>query len=101
METSVDGSLSLSAQQNAINGAQQAEPCLLTNYKKGDPAPTNFASFVDAPLGQAIANVLLVEIKSTDVFDKIVAAQKAAGKALVCRNPTYVLGKESDVAAFR
>jgi hypothetical protein len=101
MESTVDGSLVLKNQENILNAAQQAGPYLLKTYVKGSPAPTNFASFVDAPLGQDVPNLVLIEIKSSDNVDDIIKQQKALGRALVCNLPAYVSGRESQVATFR
>jgi hypothetical protein len=69
------------------------------SLRKGDPRPQNNVSFVDAPLGQAIPNLVLVEVKPTDSLEGIKSSQ--IGKKLICCNEAFVGGRETKVAAFR
>ena len=95
MEADVDGSKSLSDQQNAINYAQQVYNRKLSAYGKGEK-PTNIATLDDVPLGEDIGAVILIKAD-----DDAVAAQTGAGKALIFRNSVYVEGQATDVAGFR
>ena len=101
MEATVDGNLPLEEQRRSISGTEQAGPYLLVNLAKGDPKPQNNVSFVDAPLGQPIPDLVLIEVKPTDSIDVVSAGQKAQGKKLICCNAAFVGGKETKVAAFR
>jgi hypothetical protein len=99
MEATVDGGLSLDEQRLSISGTEQAGPYFLVNLTKGDPSPQNNVSFVDAPLGQAIPNLVLVEVKPTDSIDGIKSSQK--GKKFIFCNVAFVGSRETKVAAFR
>ena len=101
MEATVDGSLSLEQQRRSISGTEQAGPYFLVNLAKGDPKPQNNVSFADAPLGQTIPDLVLIEVKSTDSIDVVSSGQAAQGKRLICCNAAFVDGKETKVAAFR
>ncbi len=101
MDAKVNGSLSLEEQRLQLSAAEQAGPCLLKNYARGDPSPNNFASFGDAPLGQSIPDLILVQLPGQTALAATVEAQKTAGRTLVCCNQVYVNSTPSWVAVFR
>ena len=101
MDAKINGSLSLEEQRLQLSAAEQAGPCLLKNYAQGTPAPYNFPSFVDVPLGQPIPDLILVQLPAQTVLAATVEAQKAAGRTLVCCNQVYVNRTPSWVAVFR
>jgi hypothetical protein len=101
MEATLDGNLSLEQQRLNISGTEQAGPFFLVKLIKGDPKPQNNVSFVDVPLGQAVPELVFIEVKPTDSIDAISATQKTQDRKLICCNPMFVNGKETKVAAFR
>jgi hypothetical protein len=101
MDSTVDGSLPLEDQRRSLSATEQAGPYLLVSFSKGKPKPTNFASFNDAPLGQDIPTLILIEIEPQDALARIKAQQAAKGKSFIFCSPVYVEGVESTVAGFR
>jgi hypothetical protein len=101
MDATVDGSLSLEQQRLNISGTEQAGPYFMTKFIKGDPAPQNNVSFVDAPLGQPVPALVFIQLAPADTCDAIKKAQVAKGLKFICCNPVFVNGKQVTVAAFR
>lgn len=100
MDAQVDGSKSLAEQQTTINYAEQTNNTQLVSYQKG-PAPANFATLQNVPLGQNIPPLLLVEVPTAASIGSMVAAQLATGKHLVFYSAVYVKSVEAKVAGFR
>lgn len=100
MDAQVDGSKSLAEQQTAINYAEQLNNSQLVSYQKG-PIPANIATLQDAPLGQNIPPLLLIEVPIATSVGTIVATQLATGKQLVFYSAVYVKSIETKVAGFR
>ena len=101
MESKLDGGQSLERQRISLSATEQAGPYHLTSLMKGDPRPTNYASFADFPSGQPIPELILIEVKPGDSLDKAKADKLAKGKTFVCCFRAYVGGAESKVAIFR
>ena len=101
MDSKLDGGLSLEEQRLSLSATEQAGPYLLVSLSKGDPKPTNLASFAGVPLGQDIPDLVLIEVKPNDSLDKIIADQATKGKGFLFCSPVYVAGTDSKVAAFR
>ena len=101
MDATSDGNLSLEQQRINISGTEQAGPYFMVTFIKGNPAPQNNVSFVDAPLGAPVPALVFIRLTPADSCDAIRKAQEAKGLTFICCNPAFDTGKEVTVAAFR
>ena len=101
MDAQVDGNLSLTDQQNAIQFAESANNAQLVSYHKGQGGVVNFATLNDVPLGQNIPPLTLVEVPVATSVGSVVATQLANGKHLIFYGAVYVQGTVTKVAGFR
>jgi hypothetical protein len=100
MDAHVDGQLSLTDQQYAIQSAEQTNNAQLVLYQKGN-STVNCATLHAVPLGQVIRPLILVEVASGTAIGPLVVSQKASDRHLVFCNRVYVGGVETRVAGFR
>lgn len=100
MEAEVDGTLSLKEQRDAIRFAERKDNLKLVSYEKRT-AVANHATLEKVPPGQAIPELVLVEVTENTPIGSVVAAQLTQGKHLIFYGPLFVSGREAKVAGLR
>ena len=104
MDFAIDGSQSLETQRLTLAETEQLENFLLVGISKAAGASTekkNRASFVEAPLGVDIPELILIEVSSNDNVASIIAEQLAKSRNLIFTSTIFVKGRDARVAAFR
>jgi len=102
----IDGTTSLTDQQNTLRFLELAGPFkLLTYTKQADPAnpdaKPNSATFDKLPLGAPVPQLILIAVEAGQNAADIIATQLAAGKRIVFHETVFVSGNDAEVIGFR